>query len=295
MLAAIVLYWLSAPVTIDPASLPEHTADLTNGEQLFWAGGCASCHAAADAEGEAKKYLGGGLELVTPFGTFVAPNISSGEQGLGKWSNEDFINAMVKGVSPEGKHYYPAFPYTNYQIMPYQDLIDLKAYLDTLPAVASSNPDHQLSFPYNLRRGLGLWKRMYLTEASFRANPDIDASIERGRYLVDGPGHCGACHTPRDKLGATIRRSYLAGAPELEVDSTTGETSEGWVPNITPHQEGIGDWSEEDIAYLLESGFTPDYDSLGGSMASVLSNMAKLPADDHQAIAAYLKSIAAKP
>ena len=292
LLSAAWHYFFSKPHALDTSLLPEHTPDLVNGETLFWAGGCASCHAQKGSEGDARLVLVGGVELNTPFGLFRVPNISPDMQsGIGSWSTRDFINAMVNGVSPEGKHYYPAFPYPYYRIMPYTDLIDLKAFLDTLPAQASRVDGHLLRFPFNIRAGLGLWKLRYLNAATFTAKPEADIVVERGRYLVNGPGHCGACHTPRDPFGGEIEERFLAGAIEL-VDISGGDKgSNGSIPNITPHADGIGDWSIKDITYALESGFDPEFDSFGGSMVEVQENMAKLSAQDRLAIAAYLKSL----
>ena len=285
---------LTMPRSIPAAALPDHRPDLSNGETLFWAGGCPSCHAKPDAEGDDRLQLIGGVELATPFGTFRAPNISPDpEYGIGQWTTLDFVNAMVKGVSPDGRHYYPAFPYPYYQRMPLTDLIDLKAYLNTLPALTSSIAEHDLKFPFGIRRGLGLWKLLYLDGEPFQPNANETAAIQRGRYLVQGPGHCGACHTPRDVFGGEITERFLAGAPSLEISQESDPDETDWIPNITPHEDGIGDWSEQDIAYALESGFDPDFDSFGGSMVEVQENMAKLPAEDRAAIAAYLKSIPA--
>ncbi len=288
---AVIFYWITAPELIEQDALPEHTVNLTNGEQMFWVGGCGSCHAADGASGNHKLLLSGGLTLDTPFGAFVAPNISPHDDGIGQWSDLDFVNAMIKGVSPEGKHYYPAFPYTNYQRMPVTDVLDLKAFLDTLPPVAGKADDHSLGFPFNIRWGLGLWKWRYLDGQSFEPDPTLEDAINRGRYLVDGPGHCGACHTPRDRFGGELLSSYLQGASVLEVNEHTGEQSSGWVPNITSDDNGLAEWTQEDIAYSLETGFTPEFDSFGGSMSSVQDNIYHLSASDRMAIAAYLKSL----
>ena len=289
-LAAGAGWLLSAPTKLsatEAASLIP--GDAERGELVFWAGGCASCHAAKGAEGEEKLKLGGGLRLKTPFGTFVAPNISqSAEDGIGSWSLADFANAMTHGTSPDGQNYYPAFPYTSYARMSGEDLGDLHAFLKTLPAVEGKAPPHELGFPFNIRRGLGLWKRLFLDPAPVIAEPagaeETDPALwQRGRYLVEGPGHCGECHTARDLAGGLVLADWLGGAP-----SPTGE---GTIPNITPGASGFGDWSAADIAYYLESGFTPDYDSVGGEMVPVQENMARLPASDREAIAAYLKAV----
>ena len=296
MIAVGALFVATMPRTIESTELNGHRPDLANGETLFWVGGCASCHATPDSKGDERLVLGGGVELMTPFGTFRAPNISSDERaGIGSWSDLEFVNAMVNGVSPDGRHYYPAFPYPYYQRMPVGDLADLKAFLDTLPASSNEAKGHTLGFPFNIRRGLGLWKLLYLDGKPFASVPEESPVVSRGRYLVQGPGHCGACHTPRDALGGSLGNRFLAGAASPETASEPGGEAGGRVPNITPHADGIGNWNEADIAYSLESGFDPEFDSFGGSMVEVQENLAHLSANDRSAIAAYLKSIPALP
>lgn len=277
-----VFWFLTTPDTLaDRDAAVFDTGDATNGEVVFHAGGCASCHAAPGADGDAKRLLAGGIGLDTPFGTFHAPNISTdAEHGLGAWSGADFALAMLKGVSPQDTHYYPAFPYTQYARMTDGDVADLWAYMKTLPASEAPSKAHDLSFPFTLRRGLGLWKAMHLDPAP-ATPPSADPVIERGRYLVEGPGHCAACHTPRDMTGGLYLARWMAGAPN--------PSGKGRIPAIDA--AGLTDWSASDIAYALESGFTPEFDSLGGSMADVVDNMAQLPAADREAIAAYLKSL----
>jgi len=285
--AAAVFFWLTAPSRM-PANLlvDIEKGDSVAGERVFYAGGCTSCHAAPGAKGEDRLQLGGGLALTTPFGKFVAPNISSDKKtGVGSWSGADFANAMLAGVSPDGRHYYPAFPYASYVRMETGDVADLWAFLKTLPPVSKPNAPHELSFPFNIRRGLGLWKMLFLNGDPVVAIDESDPKLARGRYLVEGPGHCGECHTPRNLIGGIDPGRWLAGGPAPE--------GKGRIPNITPDATGIGDWSEADIAYALESGFTPEFDSLGGAMAEVQKNTAKLPAADREAIAAYLKAVPA--
>ena len=281
-------FWiLTLPNGLKPeqvAALP--TGDAVAGETIFWAGGCASCHAAKGATGDSKLVLSGGVELKTPFGTFHAPNISSDEQhGIGKWSLEQFINAMKRGVSPQGEHYYPAFPYTSYARMTDKDVADLFAYLKTLPDDQTASKAHELGFPFNIRRGLGLWKRLYLSPEPVLSVEAGNAQLERGRYLVEGPAHCGACHTPRNLIGGPKLKNWLAGGPAAE--------GSGSVPNLTPHASGLGNWSTAEIADSLKTGFTPEFDSFGSSMADVQENMAKLTDEDRAAIAAYLKAVPA--
>lgn len=286
---AATAWFLTAPVTVDAATLATLDAgDPARGEQIFWAGGCASCHAAPQASGNDRLILAGGVRLQSEFGTFVAPNISPHPQdGIGAWSVEDLTNAMLHGVSPQGQHYYPAFPYGSYARMEPKDIVDLHAFIATLPPVEGRPPDNELSFPFTMRRGVGLWKLLFLDPSPAVTLDNPSPQAVRGQYLVEGPGHCGECHTPRNALGGLDASRWLAGARAAEGDGT--------VPNLTSGKGGLGDWSEDDIAYLLESGFTPEFDSVGGSMASVVHNMAQLPASDREAIAAYLKAIPAHP
>ena len=285
-----VAWWLTAPRPMNDSVIPDHVPDAVAGERIFWAGGCASCHASPvegkRARGLFKLRLGGGEELDTPFGLFRIPNISPHpDDGIGSWTTLQFVNAMQRGIAPDGRHYYPSFPFASYARMPVEELIDLKAYIDTLPAVEGRIEDHELSFPWSFRRGIGLWKRLYLGTDPVIDTSGADALVQRGQALVEGAGHCGECHTPRNLLGGMDQSRWLAGAPNPE--------GRGKVPDITPGGKSVADWSASDIAYYLESGFTPDFDSVGGAMVPVQENMAKLPEEDWQAIAAYLKFIPA--
>lgn len=282
----VVTFILIRPAGLNPSDLPSHVADPVNGRQLFYAGGCGSCHGSSDDEA-GLPLLGGGLEMETPFGVFRVPNISSHPtRGIGDWSAVDFVNAMQHGVSPAKQHYYPAFPYASYARMKVTDLLDLKAWLDTLPEVDMESGDHDLKFPWNIRFGIGFWKLQNLNEDFIVPLDTKDGQLARGRYLVEGPGHCGECHTPRNLMGGIDAANWLAGGPSPEGD--------GKVPNITPHENGLADWSAGDIEYYLESGFTPDFDTVGGSMVEVQKNMSHLSEQDRAAIAAYLKAIPAR-
>jgi mono/diheme cytochrome c family protein len=276
---ALLFWFLTRPVLLSAGDLPDHEPDRAKGEQVFYTGGCASCHGSD---------LGGGLEMNSDFGTFRVPNISPDPvSGSGNWTTLEFVNAMMRGVSPDGTHYYPAFPYTSYTRMDIRDVIDLKAYIDSLPPVSHKPAPHELNFPWNLRRGIGLWKKRYFKQDTLVFENSDDPSLERGRYLVEGAGHCAECHTPRDDFGGLLPSYWLAGGPNPDGDGT--------VPNITPDAEGLKAWSESDIAYYLESGFTPDFDTVGGAMVKVQENLAHLPDTDRVAIAAYLKALPARP
>lgn len=282
-------WFLTAPDRIPEADIAALGAgDVARGERMFYAGGCTSCHAAPKADAAAPVQLTGGLELKTPFGTFVVPNISQHPtDGIGAWSLADLANAMQKGVSPDGRHYYPAFPYASYARMKLADIADLYAYLKTQPAVEGRAPDHKLGFPFNIRRGLGLWKLLHLSPEPVLVLDGASEQAKSGQYLVEGPGHCGECHTPRDLSGGIKKSEWLAGAKAAEGD--------GVVPNITPESSSIGQWSQSDIAEFLKSGFTPDFDSAGGAMAAVVKNTGRLSDDDRAAIAAYLKAVPGRP
>lgn len=272
--------YITRPQPLPEDALADLVADPAHGEQVFWAGGCTSCHADAKAEGDAKLVLKGGQRFPSPFGTFVAPNISNDpEAGIGAWTALDLANAMTRGVSPGGRHYYPAFPYASYTKANLQDVVDLRAFLATLPADPTASAAQEVGFPFNIRRGLGLWKFLYL-DPGWVVTGDLTPEEERGRYLVEALGHCGECHTPRSALGAMDRSRWLGGGPI--------PGAKGSFPNITPAKLT---WSARDIVEYLTSGFTPDYDSAGGHMALVVENTAQLPDSDRAAIAAYLKRV----
>ena len=232
-------FWLSAPERLPDEQMTAvtgHEADPARGERSFLIGGCASCHAAKGAKDEARLVLEGGRTFPTEFGTFVAPNISPDpDNGIGAWSLEEFANAMMRGVAPDGSHYYPAFPYGSYARMTPGDVADLWAYLKTLPPSTRANDEHEVGFPFNIRRGLGLWKLAFLPDP---AEPVISVDgdeLQRGRYMVEGPGHCGECHTPRDRFGGLDLSRWLAGAPNPE--------GKGRIPNITPGGKDTSKWS----------------------------------------------------
>jgi len=287
VVAAALAWFLTAPDPLQASDLPDHQPDLANGELIFYAGGCTSCHAAPEAKGADKLKLPGGLELKTDFGTFRVPNISPDpETGIGGWSTIDFVNAVMRGVSPGGAHFYPAFPYSSYTRMRIEDVIDLKAFMDKLPAVSNRVAGHDLSFPFNIRRGVGVWKRLYLSSAPVLQLADATEAVRRGQYLAEGPGHCGECHTSRDAMGGLKFSLWLAGAPNPE--------GKGAIPNITPGPGGL-EWSETEIVDAFKTGFKPDFDTLGGRMGAVQENLSHLPDADLQAIAAYLKAVPPLP
>jgi mono/diheme cytochrome c family protein len=257
-----------------------YTPDLANGQTIFNAGGCSSCHAVPGQPDRLR--LGGGLALASPFGTFYVPNISPDTaDGIGRWTEAQFVNAVTQGVSPEGIHYFPAFPYTTYTHARRSDIRDLFAYLKTLAKVAGKVRDHDVPFPFNIRRNIGIWKLLFMDNRPFVADATRSAQWNRGAYLVNALGHCAECHSPRNFLGGIVASQRFAGGPDPD--------GKGWVPNIT--RKGLSDWNEKDIAYFLESGQTPDGDSAGGSMVSVIRNISQLSETDRAAIANYIASL----
>jgi mono/diheme cytochrome c family protein len=269
--------WVATrPAPLPAAALDGITGDAARGATVFAAAGCAGCHSAPDGT---RDLLAGGRAFATDYGTFHAPNISTdAAHGVGDWSDLELASAILRGVSPEGGHYYPSFPYTSYIKSDIQDVADLIAHLRTLPASDTPSQPHDLRFPYSIRAGLGVWKALYLRDdwVTEAATPEL----ERGRYLVEALGHCAECHTPRDALGGLDHSAWMTGGPNPDGD--------GLIPNITP---AALDWSAEDIAIYLESGFTPEFDSAGGSMAEVIRSTAQLSDEDRLAIAAYLKAL----
>jgi len=270
---ASIAFVLSASVVL----ATQHGEAVSRGEYIFHISGCASCHTK-------NQSLAGGVELETPFGTFISPNISPDNQfGIGGWTDDEFVSAMRDGVSPEGEHYYPAFPYTSYANIPTQDLLDLKSYLDEQEPISEPTQSHQLSFPFNQRRLLGIWKML---NTSPMWAPDVNQSKlwNRGSYLVNGPSHCVQCHTPRNLIGGM----QYAGM----IGNENGPEGEKVPPLLDVNKSGFGLWNKEDIEFSLAIGMKPDGDFMGGSMSHVLENTTgKMTEEDIKAIAHYLYSL----
>ncbi|WP_299191234.1 cytochrome c [uncultured Litoreibacter sp.] len=279
-LVGLGAFWfVTMPQSVSDGELTGLTADAAAGQQVFTAAGCASCHAAPKTEAGDKLVLTGGQTFPSPFGTFTAPNISQDpDHGIGGWSASDLASAVIKGTSPDGQHYFPAFPYASYAKMTPQDAVNLHAYMQTLPADATPSQPHDIGFPFNIRRTLGGWKMLFVSE-SWVLDTD-DPQLQRGRYLVEALGHCAECHTPRNALGGLQKDNWMQGAPD--------PSGKGRIPGVTP---AILGWSQADIAEYLNSGFTPEFDTAGGHMVEVVENTAQLTQEDREAIAAYLMAL----
>lgn len=210
-------------------------ADAQRGEYLTHAGGCSACHTQEDGPA-----MAGGRALESPFGTFYSPNITPhATAGIGTWSDAEFIAAFQEGLNPAGEHYYPAFPYPSYTGLSNADLLDIKAYLNSLPASTQANRQHDLVWYAQWRAPLYFWKWLYFNSERFAPEHDKAAAWNRGAYLVRHLGHCGECHTPRTILGGSRKHLELAGAAGF------GEAKAA--PNLTPHADGLQDWRGSDV------------------------------------------------
>jgi len=284
------LYVLSAPHPVAASSVPRRLPDLANGRVMYNAGGCISCHksAAGQAEGDA-PLPSGGTAFNTPAGTFYPPNITPDrETGIGAWSDVDFVNAVQHGISPQGTHYIPAFPYSSYGRMKVEDVLDLKAYLFSLPAVkAQRRPPEMLLGAIGeamMRRGTGLWKLLRGEPRRIAHHADESGPWNRGAYLVKAPGHCGECHTPRNFSMIPIPHAFLQGAPHPD--------GKGKVPSLIDLVGRKRYKDADDIANALQFGETFGYDKLSsGGMGAVQTNLSKLPEGDIKAIATYLAGL----
>jgi mono/diheme cytochrome c family protein len=271
----------AASVADDAAPRPDAPDATERGQYVLYAAGCIACHT---AEGDGAEPLAGGRALKTDFGTFYTPNITPDETtGIGAWSEENFSEALTHGVSPDGDPLYPAFPYTSYAGMRKEDISDLFAYLKSIEPIRNEVRGHELAFPYNIRSGLWLWRMLYFDPKPFMPNPAKSEAWNRGAYLVNHESHCGECHTPRNFMGAMQEDNKLAGGRGAEG---------GKIPSITQDKSGIGGWSRNTLVGVLQSGFLPDGDVVGGSMYDVVEDSTSHLTDaDREAIATYLMDL----
>jgi len=259
-------------------------AQLERGRLLYGAAGCANCHTDRDGGG---LPAAGGRALPTPFGIFYSPNITPDtEHGIGRFTDADFVRALREGRGPDGRHYYPAFPYTSYTRMTREDMLAIKAWLFARVApAATANRAHDLPWYARWRPLLAIWKWLFFVPGEFRPVADRGPEWNRGAYLVRAVAHCGECHTPRNFLGAPDRSRLHAGSR----DGPEGKSA----PNITPDRRtGIGRWRADDVAYYLKTGATPGGDYAGGLMAEMIDNgLRDLDGADRRAIGAYVLAL----
>jgi mono/diheme cytochrome c family protein len=269
-------------LVVSPA-FGQEPAAVQRGKAVFQAAGGCSCHTDFENNG---ALLAGGRPIKTPFGNVYSTNITPDPQtGIGAWSDADFLKAMRQGVGPHGTQYFPVFPYTSFTRMTEQDVLDLKAYLFSVPPIVQPPKPHGLSPPFGWRAGLRVWKWLYFRPGSYQPDPSRSPEWNRGAYLATAVSHCGECHTPRNFLGGLRSAMAYAGT----ADGADGELA----PNITPDEAtGIGAWSVPDIVWFLQTNAKPDGDDAQGLMSELIDHGYKyLPEADLRAIAVYLRAL----
>ena len=274
-------------ISVDPGSDQRSRQTLTTAEAiergalLVRAGNCIGCHTVRGGEPYA-----GGRAIVTPFGDIYASNITPDDDtGIGRWTADDFWRALHNGKSKDGQMLYPAFPYTSYTKVTRDDADAMYAYLRTVTPVKQANREHRLAFPYNQRVLLAFWRTLYFRPGEYQHDVSKNDEWNRGAYLVQGLGHCAACHTPRNALGASISRQDLSGGiiPVLN-----------WhAPAITGGTTGLGNWRTDEIATLLGTGVSERGATFGPMVEVVSTSLQHLPARDLNAMAVYLQSLPA--
>ena len=278
--AALLLVGTTASLAGD--SDPQEFTQIERGRYLAVLSDCASCHTVPGSN----QPFAGGRAIETPFGNIVAPNITPDpETGIGSWSDEQFDAAVRKGIARNGSHLYPAMPYNAYTKMSRDDALAIRAYLNTLVPVRNAVEANTLPFPFNIRAAMRVWNALYFNEGDYQPNPHQSTEWNRGAFLVDGPGHCGACHTPKTALGGDKTGQYLEGA-----------YLQGWsAPDITNDSRlGLGAWSKQDLVAYLKSGHNRVTAATGPMGEVVTLSTAFMTDPDLNAIATYLKSLPGK-
>ncbi len=277
-----------ANVVAADSTIPAAATDsaVERGRYLARAGNCVSCHTS-----ERGKPFAGGLAFETPFGKLYSTNITPDERtGIGKWSEEQFARAVREGVRPNGEHLYPAFPYTAYTKLSDVDVGALYAYFRTLKPVAAATPANEMGFPFNQRWALGFWKTLFFDAGRFAADPSKPAEWNRGAYLVEGLGHCSACHSPRNFMGA--ERSSLAMTGGEYQDKVGNGAMRTWsAPNLTNVANGLESWPQEDLVAYLKTGRNSFAEVFGPMNEVILNSTRHLSEADVAAMATYLKSL----
>ncbi|HEY2110227.1 MAG TPA: cytochrome c [Dongiaceae bacterium] len=269
-----------ADSTADPAA-------VKRGAYVFAVAGCANCHTDRKNKG---AMLAGGPALATPFGTFYGPNITPDPTyGIGRWSDADFIRALREGFRADGAHLFPVFPYPSFTLMTDADMLDLKAYIFSLPPVAQPSREQDVWFPFSWRWLQTFWRWLNFTPGPYVPDPARSAVWNRGAYIVRGVAHCGECHTPRDFMGGLENSLAFSGNPD--------GPDRLKVPDITPDKAtGIGSWSHNQLVMFLDSGLLPNGDVAGSAMGEVIANgTSKMTDQDREAVAVFLESLPAIP
>jgi len=282
LLGSVAALWFAMMLsTRADASDPQEFTEIERGRYLAITSDCASCHTVPGG-----KPFAGGRPIETPFGNIVAPNITPDlETGIGAWSEEAFDAAVRKGVRPNGARLYPAMPYNAYTKMSRDDVDAIRAYLNSVDPVSNAVIANTLPFPFNIRATMRVWDELYFKAGEFKPDPAKSAEWNRGAFLVDGPAHCGACHTPKTFLGGDRTDQYLQGS-----------YLQGWsAPDITNDKHtGLGEWSAEDVASYLKTGHNRISAATGPMAEAVSLSTSHMTDEDTRAIAAYLKSLPGK-
>ena len=282
LLAGVALIFVSVTSSQAGDTDPQEFAQIERGRYLTVLSDCASCHTAPGSNAP----FAGGRAIETPFGNIVAPNITPDpETGIGSWSNDAFDAAVRDGIRPTGSHLYPAMPYNAYRKMSRGDILAIRAYLNTVTPVRNAVVANTLPFPFNIRAAMLVWNALYFTKGEYQADPHKSGEWNRGAFLVQGPGHCGACHTAKTLLGGDKADQYLKGA-----------YLQGWsAPDITDDARlGVGEWSQEDLVAYLKSGHNRITAATGPMAEVVALSTAFMTDPDLKAIAVYLKSLSGK-
>ena len=281
-LAGAAFLLLGMPCSIAGGADPQEFTQIARGRYLAILSDCGSCHTVAGSN----QPLAGGRSIETPFGSIVAPNITPDpETGIGSWSDEQFDAALRSGLRRDGSRLYPAMPYNAYAKMSRDDVLAIRAYLNTVAPVHNAVVANTLPFPFNIRGSMRVWDALYFKEGEYQPHPDQSAEWNRGAFLVDGPGHCGACHTPKTLLGGDKADQYLRGS-----------YLQGWsAPDITNDKRvGLGTWSKQDVFAYLKSGHNRVTAATGPMGEVVTLSTAFMTDPDLNAIATYLKSLPGK-
>ncbi|MCJ8314506.1 MAG: cytochrome c [Saccharospirillaceae bacterium] len=264
-------------IKLDSTLISEKTDQIKRGEYLTQLAGCIGCHSPEDG-----ILLEGGVELISDFGTFITPNITADVVfGIGSWSDQDFVRALRFGQSPNGAYYYPAFPYTSYTALTQKDMLDIKAYIFSLPTSEKPSQPHQLPFPISLRLAALGWNFVNFHDAEFKYNSDFSELYNRGDYIVNHLAHCQECHTPRNWLGKIDKSLALSG-------SNFGSENES-IPGIRAID--LKDWLDVDLNMFFQEGLLPDGDYVGSTMVEVIDNSTHYLTDqDRASLIEYLKN-----
>lgn len=289
VIGVVLLYGLFVKKPAGPAPLDNYQASIEAGRYLAIVGNCASCHTVGGGEPYA-----GGVEFHTPFGLLYSTNISPDpETGIGNWSFEDFYISMKHGIRPDGANLYPAFPYTSFAKMSDDDIASLYLYLQTVDPVDQPARDNEMPFPFNQRITLTFWKALFHDASAMEGNPSESDEWNRGAYLVESVAHCGACHTPRNALGAERHDLALTGGVHMDRVKLGGYRKWSAV-NLTPADTGLAAWSADDIVNYLKHGQNKHTVIHGPMNKVVMGSTHHMADEDLRAIAVYLKGIPAR-